>query len=70
MFGQNSFGNTSFGANQNKPAFGGFGAPTTSQSSFGGGGLFGQQTTTSTGGKHRGYIVDIPQNFHCFNLKH
>lgn len=52
MFGQNSFGNTSFGTNQNKPAFGGFGATTTSQPSFGGGGLFGQQqTTTSTGGE-------------------
>ena len=53
MFGQNTFGGGSaFGANnQNKPAFGGFGATTTSQPSFGGGGLFGQQTTTSTGGE-------------------
>ena len=56
MFGQNnSFGGGStFGAanNQPKPAFGGFGT-TTSQPSgggFGGGGLFGQNTNTSTGG--------------------
>ena len=54
MFGQNAFGNSSFGANQNqnKPAFGGFGATTTSQPTFGGG-LFGQQqqTTNTTGGE-------------------
>lgn len=56
MFGNTSFGgNSSFGAaaNQNKPAFGGFGAPATSQpNTFGGGGLFGQQPQqTTTSGK-------------------
>ena len=60
MFGQNAFGNSSFGANQNqnKPAFGGFGATTTSQPTFGGG-LFGQQqqTTNTTGGKYHNKTV-------------
>ena len=57
MFGQSTFGsNSTFGANQNKPAFGGFGSTATSQpnTSFGGG-LFGQQQqqqTTSSGNIH------------------
>ena len=65
MFGQNTFGGGSaFGANnQNKPAFGGFGATTTSQPSFGGGGLFGQQTTTSTGGKEMLNFLECTFNF-------
>jgi len=69
MFGHNnSFGGGSaFGAanNQPKPAFGGFGAATSQPSGGGfGGGLFGQNTNTSTGGGRSIYSF----LFACLNL--
>ena len=74
MFGQNtSFGgNSSFGAANNapKPAFGGFGTTTAQPTAggFGGGGLFGQNTTnTSTGGgkRMRTYLMILVTVSNC-----